>query len=75
MTHDQPTFSYQLRHAISRSPASCYRISKQTGISEGQLSRFMHGQVGLSLSAIDRLCECLRLQLAATESSKQPKKE
>ena len=73
MTHDQPTFSYQLRHAISRSPASCYRISKQTGISEGQLSRFMHGKVGLSLAAIDRLVEYLELRLAERDTSADSK--
>ena len=75
MSPKQLTFTDELRQAIRRGGKTQYRISKETGISEGQLSRFMHGQVGLSLSAIDRLCECLGLRLAATESSKQPKRE
>jgi hypothetical protein len=39
--------------------------------SEGQLSRFMHGQVGLSLSAIDRLCRILGLSITVRKSPKR----
>jgi len=74
MSPKQPTFTEELRQAIRRSGKSQYRICKETGISEGQLSRFVHGKVGLSLSSIDRLCECLELRLAATQSNNQPKK-
>ena len=71
MSLKQLTFTDELRQAIRRSGKSQYRISKETSISEGQLSRFMHGQVGLSLSAIDRLCRILGLSITVRKSPKR----
>ena len=71
MSPKQLTFTDELRQAIRRGGKSQYRISKETGISEGQLSRFMHGQVGLSLSAIDRLCRILGLSITVRKSPKR----
>lgn len=55
--------SDQLRQAIDGSGLSRYAISQQTGIDQASLSRFMQGQVGLSLDAIDRLSEFLQLTI------------
>ena len=57
------TFSEQLRSAIERAPVTRYRISQDTGIAEGVLSRFVHGHVGLSIQSIDTLVEYLGLEL------------
>jgi predicted XRE-type DNA-binding protein len=59
MARKQQSFSEQLRQAIDQDERSRYRISMQTGIQQGQLSRFMHSKGGLSLRSVDRLCECL----------------
>ena len=67
MARRQSTFSEQLREAIRQEERSRYRISLETGIAQGQLSRFMKGKCGLSLRSIDLLCECLGLGLTAVE--------
>jgi predicted XRE-type DNA-binding protein len=56
--------SEQLREAIRQGPMTRYRISLNTGIREGQLSRFMKGKCGLSLHSLDRLVKCLGLRLS-----------
>jgi transcriptional regulator with XRE-family HTH domain len=63
MSRKPNTFTEQLRRLIEASDKTRYRISKETQIAEGQLSRFVHGKAGLSLSAIDRICDCLNLKL------------
>lgn len=53
----------QLRQAIERSGQSRYAICKALDIDQGQLSKFMHGERGLGLGVLDRLCAHLRLEL------------
>ena len=60
MARKQKSFSEQLRQAIQQDGRSRYRISLNTGIPQGQLSRFMHNKGGLSLRSIDRLCDVVR---------------
>ena len=67
MARKQHSFSEQLRQAIDQDERSRYRISMETGIPQGQLSRFMHGKGGLSLRSVDRLCSCLELTIAVRE--------
>lgn len=57
------TVSDQIRQAIERSGQSRYAICKALDIDQGQLSKFMHGQRGLSLGVLDRLCAYLNLEL------------
>jgi transcriptional regulator with XRE-family HTH domain len=59
------TFSEQLRQAVLSCGKSRYRISKETGITEAQLSRFVNGHANLALSTIDKLTECIGARLAA----------
>jgi DNA-binding Xre family transcriptional regulator len=63
-------FSDQLRAAVLNAPASRYEISKATGISEGNLSRFVHGAAGLSLASLDRLCDYLGLRVVGPIKNK-----
>lgn len=56
--------SDQLRRALKNSEKSCYRISQETGIPEGNLSRFIHGKAGFSIDSLDKLCKCLSLKLS-----------
>ena len=58
-------FNQQLRKALVKSELTCYQISKQTGIAQSILSRFINQGTGLSMGSIDRLCQCLKLRLVA----------
>lgn len=52
-----------IRKAIKASGKSRYRMSKDLGISEGQLSELMAGTKGLSVEAVERLVEYLGLEV------------
>ena len=65
--------SEQLRQAILNSDVSRYRISRECGIGEAQLSRFANGKGSLSLPVVDRICKYLGLEL--TDSRATPRKE
>jgi transcriptional regulator with XRE-family HTH domain len=45
--------SDQLREAIQSSGISRYEISKRTGVSQAALSKFVLGQRGISMRAMD----------------------
>ena len=66
------TISDQLRAAVEASPMSRYEICKQTGLDKGLLSRFVHGESGLSFRSLDTLCELLKLELRPVRA-KAPK--
>ena len=55
--------SEQLRDAVRNADVTRYRIAQDTGITEGQLCRFVHGQSRLTLDTIDVLAEYLGLEL------------
>ena len=56
-------FSDQIRQAIADSEHTRYRIAQETGINEGALGAFFHGQRGLSLNSLDKLAEYLGLEI------------
>jgi transcriptional regulator with XRE-family HTH domain len=56
-------FSEQLKRAIRESGMTRYAIAARTGIDQGTLSKFMKGERGLSLSAIDNLMDALGLEI------------
>lgn len=58
-------FIDQIRAAVLAADETRYRISKATGIPEGNLSRFVHGHAGLSTDSLDRLCTYLGLRVDA----------
>ncbi len=58
-------FGDQLRRAVRESELTRYAISKQTGIAQSILSRFINQGAGLSMDSIEKLCECLGLRLVA----------
>ena len=49
--------------AIEASGKTRYRISKDPGISQTQLSRFMAGTRGLSVESVEALAEYLELEI------------
>jgi hypothetical protein len=58
-----PTFSDQLRRAILDSGMTRYRIGQESGIAESVLSRFVREKQGLTSDSIDRLMDCLGLEI------------
>lgn len=52
-----------MRNAIEASGQSRYRISKETGIAESVLSRFMSGETALAVETAERLADYLGLEL------------
>jgi hypothetical protein len=57
--------SSQLRDLIKASPMSCYRISRETGVAESTLSKFMNGQVGMTLGTVDKIAVVLKLRVVS----------
>jgi transcriptional regulator with XRE-family HTH domain len=63
----------QIRDAIESSEKSRYRISKETGIDQGQLSKLMSGLAGVSYEALEQLAECLNLEIIIRPKRKKGK--
>jgi Cro/C1-type HTH DNA-binding domain len=63
-------FRDQLVDAIERSGMTRYAIAKATGLPQSQLSRFVHGQEGLSVDSIDQICELLGLRLIGSKKTR-----
>ena len=56
----------QLRRLIREGGVTCYRIAKDTGVSNAALSRFLSGERGLSCEALDALGAYFGWTVAAT---------
>lgn len=67
MRRKRAKLSDQLRRIIDGCDKSRYQISQETGIDQATLSRFMHGQGGLSMDGLDRIAECLGLNFTTGE--------
>ena len=63
--------SDQLRQAIDDSGETRYRIAQETGIDESTLAKFYNGHQGLSMRALDRLGEYLRLRIVMDRKPKR----
>jgi len=71
MSKKRKPISDQLRDAVRNAEVSRYRISQETGIAQGQLSRFVHGQSRLSLDTIDLLAEYLELEVISKQNTRK----
>ncbi len=69
------TLSEQVRNAIERAGVSRYRISKETGVSQPALSRFIHGERGLSIEALDAIGLYLGLSITTQRPGRPAKKK
>ena len=60
----------QFRQAVLDSDMTRYEISKQTGVDNASLSRFVHGERGLSEEALNSLGELLNLEIVVRKKRK-----
>jgi transcriptional regulator with XRE-family HTH domain len=63
----------ELKQAIERDPRSRYRLSKDTGIEQSQLSRFMAGKRSLTVESIETLAKALGFELVMKKRTKKRK--
>ena len=68
---ENSTFTDQLRRAVLDSGMTRYRIGQEAGIAESVLSRFVRGEQGLNSDSIDRLMECLELEIRPRRRKKK----
>lgn len=62
--------SEQIRRAIRDCGLTRYAISKETGIAQETLSRFMSGERGMSMQSLDILADLLNLDIVARKGPK-----
>ena len=67
-------FSDQIRNAVKASGMTRYAISKATGVDASALHKFVHGERGLSLDAIDAIAEVLGLSVATEQPKRKQRK-
>jgi len=65
------TVSERIREAVETARVSRYRISRDTGIEESALSRFLSKERALSMNAIDALAEYFGLELVQRRRTKR----
>jgi hypothetical protein len=65
------SFSDQLRDAVKQSGKSQYLICQESGIHKSTMSRFVRGECGLGMDAIDRLIECINWQPVVNEQPRR----
>jgi len=53
----------RMRDAITESGKTRYRIAQESGVAESVLSRLMSGERGLSVDVLERLADCLGLEV------------
>ena len=57
------TMSDQVRQAIQRCGLTQAEIARETGISKGGLSRFMHGERDMTLRTLERIAKLISVKL------------
>ena len=55
--------SDQLREILDSGSMTRYRLSKEAGVDQGQLSRFVLGKGQMTFNTVDRIGQVLKLRL------------
>jgi len=61
----------EIRKAIEASDKTRYRLAKETGIDQAQLSRLMSGAGAMSYDNLERLAEALGLEIIIRRQRKR----
>ena len=64
--------SEQLESQIRLFQGSIYQVSKQSGVANASLLRFLSGKRGLSMEAIDKLADFFGLELTPKAAGRPP---
>jgi transcriptional regulator with XRE-family HTH domain len=64
----------QFRRAILESGVSRYRLCKLSGVTNSQLSLFVHGQRSLTLGSAAKVAQVLGIELIQKKKTKQSKR-
>ena len=64
----------EIKKAIQASGQTRYRIAKESGVAQSQLSRLMSGERGLSLDAVEQLADYLGLEIIIRPKRRRTKK-
>ncbi len=67
------TILQSIQAAIENSGQTCYRICKGAGVAPSQLSRFVNGERGLSVEAVERLADYLGLEIVIRSKRRKRK--
>jgi transcriptional regulator with XRE-family HTH domain len=67
------SMSDQVRRAIENCGLTRYAIAKQTGITEGGLSRFMAGERDMTLRTLERIAPYIGVRLIVTRPKRRRK--
>ena len=65
--------SEQLRRIVANSGKTLGQITRDTGIDKSALSRFVNGERGVSMEAMDKLGEYLGLRIVKATKSRAKK--
>lgn len=60
-----------MRRALQNSDKTRYRVSQETGIDQGHLSRFLSGEKGLSFDAMELLADALGLEIVIRQKRRR----
>jgi transcriptional regulator with XRE-family HTH domain len=63
----------RLKEVLTREGVTAYRLWKDLGIDQGQLSKYFHGKVNISLEMLGEIADYLGYDLVLVKR-KQPKK-
>ena len=73
MSKRRAKLSDQIRRAVDDCGQTRYRISKETGIDQSTLSRFMSAERGLPMNTLDTLADYLDLNITVGKGRKPRK--
>jgi transcriptional regulator with XRE-family HTH domain len=63
----------RLKEVLKREKVTAYQLWKDLGIDQGQLSKFFHGRVNISLEMLEQIADYLRYDLVLVKR-KRPRK-
>jgi len=63
----------RLREVLKREGVTAYRLWKDLGIDQGQLSKFFHGKVNISLGILEQIADYLGYDLVLVKRKQSTK--
>lgn len=66
-------FGKSMRQKLRSSVMSCYEISRQSGIAQSQISRFLNGEGTITIDTAERLAAAMDFRLELVRNSTRKK--